>query len=42
MGNASSELQHIANALTGLAKDEKAFLEAVLQRRWVPAPQNAH
>eukprot|EP00798_Chlamydomonas_sp_ICE-L_P021325 gene21325-28257_t len=33
MGNASSELQHIANALSGMRKEEKAFLEAVLHGR---------
>ena len=30
MGNAQSELQHIANALSGMAGDEKKFIEAVL------------
>jgi hypothetical protein len=29
MGNASSELQHIANALSGLSGEESKFLEAV-------------
>mmetsp|Transcript_36791 Transcript_36791/g.81832 ORF Transcript_36791/g.81832 Transcript_36791/m.81832 type:complete len:516 (-) Transcript_36791:2973-4520(-) len=31
MGNAASELQHVANALTGMLPEEKKFLEAVYE-----------
>ena len=33
MGNIQSELQHIANALSGLSGDEQKFLQAVLGGR---------
>lgn len=37
MGNASSELQHIANALSGMAGDEKRFVKAVFEGNVVVA-----
>jgi hypothetical protein len=33
MGNASSELQHIANTLSLMGPEEKKFMEAVLHGR---------
>lgn len=41
MGNAQSELQHIANALSGMAGDEKKFIEAVLSGNTIVSTRTA-